>query len=73
MNQPRLIHRSVFGAAVACALGFGTAQVFASPAPAAAPPTCIEEECNADCQARGYMGGYCELDRYCMCSVPIQP
>jgi hypothetical protein len=67
------IGRKGFGAAVAVVLGIGAVQSRAEPARAALPPVCVEEECNADCQRRGYSGGYCERDRYCLCTVPIQP
>ncbi|HEX2093349.1 MAG TPA: hypothetical protein VHG28_13165 [Longimicrobiaceae bacterium] len=69
----RRIGRIGFGAAVAVVFGFGASQMLAKPALAALPPVCNEEECNARCQANGYSGGYCELDRYCTCTVPIQP
>lgn len=73
MSRLGTIGRGMFGVGVLCALGAGASQALAGPARAASPPVCNEVECNAGCQAQGYMGGHCELGRYCMCTVPIAP
>lgn len=72
MHRTLTIGRRMLWVAVLCALGAGASQALAGPS-RAAPPVCVEEECNAYCQANGYMGGYCEMGRYCMCSVPVAP
>lgn len=61
------IRRGVFGAAVAAALAFGSAQAFASPVKDA-PPSC-DELCNRVCQAAGLVGGFCSGDIGCACFI----
>ncbi len=62
------IRRGVFGAAVAAALAFGSAQAFASPVRADVPPTC-DELCNRACRAAGLIGGFCSGDIGCSCYI----
>ena len=58
----------LFGAGVAAALGFGGAQAFASPAPAAAGErVCNSQLCNRICQSIGTIGGFCTSDGSCVC------
>lgn len=67
----RLIGRSVFGAAVLAALGFGTAQAFATPgAGARSDCSTYTVDCNGLCQGYGYSGGSCVNGAYgpkCLC------
>ncbi len=62
------IRRSVFGAAIAASLAFGTTQALASPARSAAPPTCDPETCDRVCKIFGPFGGRCDAeDGTCRC------
>lgn len=67
----RSIHRGVFALATAAALAFGGAQAFASPGAAAeAERACSGGQCNRDCRARGYDGGFCDQGA-CICLIPV--
>lgn len=57
-----VLRKALFASATTLALGFGTVQVFAAPAPAApgkAALYCSQFSCNSDCRRRGYTGGFC--------------
>jgi len=60
-----LLAASMFGA-----LGFGAVQALATPAEAAAPPTCNQGACNRQCEAQfgPFAAGYCE-NGVCQCAV----
>jgi hypothetical protein len=68
----RRMQRGVFAAAMAAALGFGGAQAFASPGAATAGRACDLAQCDANCKARGFTGGYCQLG-WCGCYVDLPP
>lgn len=55
------LRKALFASVTALALGFGAAQAFAAPAPAADEKAlyCSEFSCNYDCRRRGYSGGFC--------------
>lgn len=57
----------VFGAMTAAALGFGGAQAFAAPAPAAPGKVCSDELCNQVCLAANSNGGFCSTRGICVC------
>jgi len=63
--------RGLFALAVAAALGFGGAQAFASPG-AVAERACSGGQCNRDCKARGYGGGFCDQGG-CICIIQVTP
>ena len=70
----RRIHKGVFFAATAVALGFGAQMALATPASAApkAPPRCDNATCNAECQATTGGIGFCSLGHcYCPPRVPV--
>ena len=64
----------MFAAAMAAALGFGGTQAFASPDAAAADAerACSGGQCNRDCRARGYDGGFCDQGG-CICIIQVTP
>ena len=68
----RRIRSGVFAAAMAAALGFGGAQAFASPGAATAERACDLAQCDANCRARGFTGGYCQFG-WCGCYVELPP
>ena len=69
----RRIRSGMFAAAMAAALGFGGAQAFASPGAAeAAERACSGGQCNRDCRARGYDGGFCDQGG-CICIIQVTP
>lgn len=60
--------KTLFGAAVAAALGFGATQALAAPAAdAGAQQVCNAQLCNRICQAIGTIGGTCTPDGSCVC------
>ena len=61
--------KGFFTLATVAALGFGTAQAFAAPAPAAEVRACTSAQCNLDCQRRGYDGGICAGSWGCACWI----
>lgn len=63
----RTMRRRVFGAMTAAALGFGGAQAFAAPAPAAPGKACSDELCNQVCLAASNHGGFCSTRGLCVC------
>jgi hypothetical protein len=68
----RAIRSGMFVAAVVAALGFGGAQAFASPGAAKAERACDPAQCDANCKARGFTGGYCQFG-WCGCYVDLPP
>ncbi|HEX6748409.1 MAG TPA: hypothetical protein VF092_14020 [Longimicrobium sp.] len=65
------IHRGIFAAVLAGALGFGGARAFASTAaPAPASRACHPQGCNASCEARfgPFASGQC-MGGECFCAV----
>ncbi|HEX5871559.1 MAG TPA: hypothetical protein VFY65_14130 [Longimicrobium sp.] len=62
------VRRWVFGAGTAVALGFGGAQAFAAPAPAAREKVCDDAVCDRICDLtnRG-LGGFCSSTGICVC------
>lgn len=63
------LRKALFASVTALALGFGAAQAFAAPAPAADAKNslyCSQASCNYDCRRRGYSGGFCGAV-YCNC------
>ncbi|HEX6368234.1 MAG TPA: hypothetical protein VF006_04845 [Longimicrobium sp.] len=64
----RRTRRGLFAAATAAMLGFGAAQAFAAPAPAAAR-ACTNAQCDADCKRWGYDGGICAGSWGCACWI----
>jgi hypothetical protein len=62
------VRRWVFGAGTVAALGFGGAQAFAAPAPAAPEKVCNEQVCDRICDLtnRG-LGGFCSSTGVCVC------
>jgi hypothetical protein len=72
----RRMHRGLFAAATAAALGFGGAQAFASPAAASADAmrACSSGQCGRDCRRAGYDGGFCDQGGcICIIQVPAGP
>ena len=69
----RRMQYAMFAAAIAAALGFGGAQAFASPgAGAQGARACDLAQCDAGCKARGFSGGYCQME-WCGCYVDVPP
>jgi hypothetical protein len=69
MKMMKTVRRGMFGAATAAALGFGGAQAFAAPAPAAGgAKVCDEALCDRICDLtnRG-LGGFCSSTGVCVC------
>jgi hypothetical protein len=68
MAATKTVRRWVFGAATAGALGFGGAQAFAAPAPAAqGEKVCSNEVCNQFCLVTAGRGGFCSTWGICAC------
>ena len=65
----RWTQRGLFALATAAALGFGGAQAFAAPGPAAAARACTNAQCDADCKRWGYDGGICAGSWGCACWI----
>lgn len=68
MGTSRGIRRGLFAGVTAAALGYGGAQVFAAPAPAAqGERVCDDQVCNQVCLATGNNGGRCGSRGICIC------
>jgi hypothetical protein len=65
----RWTQRGLFALATVAALGFGGAQAFAAPRPAAAMRACTNAQCDADCKRWGYDGGICAGSWGCACWI----
>lgn len=61
------VRRLVFAAGVLGSMGFGSAQAFAAPRPAAPAGVCEQNVCNALCISRGYHYGICYSHSGCVC------
>lgn len=70
MRRMRTTRSWVFGAATAAALGFGSAQAFATPSLADGAKVCNPQVCNRICQTiPGSIGGFCTPDGGCSCYI----
>ena len=67
MPQPSTLRMTLFAVGVLGCLGFGSAQAFAAPRPAAGDTFCSDAVCHAACIAKGNWGGYCSLEGRCIC------
>lgn len=67
MPQSSTLRKAVFAAGVLGCLGFGSAQAFANPRPAAGDAICDDNVCTVLCISRGYHYGICYTHSGCVC------
>ena len=66
-RRVRLVTGALYALSVLGSLSYGAAQVLAQDAALSFTAACVPAICNADCQARGAVGGFCTAGGNCLC------